>query len=124
MARILVVEDDEDVRDVVCAMLESAGHTVTHAPHGSRGLRLLDDDVDLVVTDLLMPEADGLEVIMAAARRGTRLPVIAISGGGRVRAEDYLRTAARLGATTTLAKPFTREQLLSAVEEALVDGSQ
>lgn len=121
MANILVVEDDDDVREVVCAMLEGAGHTVTRAQHGGRGMRLLDDGIDLVVTDLLMPEADGLEVIMAAAQRRVRLPVIAISGGGRVHAEDYLQTAARLGASATLAKPFSREQLLHAVDVVLAE---
>ncbi len=119
MAHVLVIDDEPGILDVVGAMLASVGHTVAVADHGGAGIRMLDDHIDLIISDLIMPERDGLEVIMEARRLLPHVPIIAVSGGGRMRAADYLQTARLLGAARTLTKPFTRETLLAMVDELL-----
>jgi len=128
MARILLIDDDQAVRSVMCLTLAHFGHTVTEARNGREGIKLFDQiDVDLLITDIVMPEADGLEVLMEVAKRRPTLRIIAISGGGRQNAGDHLHVAKLLGATNVLAKPFSTEALLAAVNEALAgrsDGAQ
>ena len=129
MALILVIEDDAPLRAAIRRVLESAGHRVVDAAHGGAALaRLEQTDLDLVVTDLLMPEVEGIEVLTAARRRNPDLPVLVISGGfGPERTGtsglgvDYLRMARQLGATRTLAKPFGRAELLQAVNACLAE---
>ena len=123
MARVLVVDDDELVRRTVKMALQRAKHEVIEAADGERALALLEKsggDVDLVVTDLIMPEIDGIGLILALRKKFPNIRAIAISGGARVNAEDFLRMSRSLGARMTLAKPFTPEQLLKAVDEVLM----
>ncbi len=125
MARILLIDDDQAVRTGMRLTLAHYGHTVTEARDGREGLKLLDQiNVDLLITDIVMPEVDGLEVVIEVAKRRPAMRIIAISGGGRLNASDHLQVAKLLGATKVLAKPFTTEALLAAVNEALTDRSE
>ncbi|WP_114377277.1 response regulator [Elioraea thermophila] len=129
MALILLIEDDSLVRAAIRRVLEGAGHAVIDVAHGGEALARIDrTEIDLIVTDLLMPEVEGIEVLTAARRRHPGLPVLVISGGfppERAAASgisaDYLRMARQLGATRTLAKPFERADLLAAVEACLAE---
>jgi DNA-binding NtrC family response regulator len=120
VATILVIDDDDAVRGGVRRLLERSGHVTIEAAEGRKALLLCEAvDVDLVITDLNMPEMDGIEVIMALAERRPGLPVIAISGGGKIPKELLLHSAGLLGAVTTLAKPFELLEIRDVVEKAL-----
>lgn len=120
MSAILLVDDDTSVLDVMSEMLRLEGHEVTVAENGREALRYVASDVfDLVITDLIMPEKEGLETIADIRRGNARLPIIAISGGGRLGPMDYLETAKFIGADATLAKPFARTELIQAVDGLL-----
>lgn len=122
--RIMIIDDDEQVREMLRRMLEYAGYQIAEAEDGEAGLAALASaPVDLVITDILMPNREGLETIMSLRRDCPDLPIIAISGGGWSGAAGYLNTAGKLGATCTLPKPFSRQQMLEAVEEALTGGA-
>lgn len=111
MEKILVIEDDADVRELVSLMLSQAGHVVYGAPDGLTAAKLVDDkSVTLVVTDLVLPNGDGVETIHKFKREFPDIKVIAISGD-----IDYLEWAEKLGADRSLSKPFTRDGLLDAV---------
>jgi DNA-binding NtrC family response regulator len=118
MPRILVIDDDVAVRTTVRVLLERAGYEVVEAGDGREGSRLLDG-VDLVITDLLMPEVDGVDLLGMIRREGRTQPVIAMSGGGKVDSKNYLDVAKALGAFATIAKPFDLDHLLSTVRDAL-----
>ena len=125
MAHILLIDDDELLRDTLQQMLELDGHKVTEAADGAQGLKLFTqyrgkDPIELVITDVLMPGIDGARVIVEMRSTNPSLPIIAISGGRRVLSPQFnLETAALAGADCQLAKPFTRRDLQSAVTEAL-----
>ena len=104
---------------LTAAMLAPAD--VHIAKNGAEGLAMMKREAfDLLITDLLMPEKDGIETIVEIRRKNERLPILAISGGGKYGARDeLLRMAQRLGATATLQKPFTREQLIAVVDQCL-----
>ena len=120
MARILIIDDEDELRSMLRQMLEQAGHEVTEAVNGAEGIKLYEQDrPDLVITDIIMPEKEGVETIIALRRADPDLPIIAISGGGRLQATDFLTMARKLGARRTLSKPFRRDQLLEAVDECL-----
>jgi len=120
MPRILLVDDDTLVRDSLAIALESAGHVVVTAANGDEGLQaLVDQRFDAVILDMLMPEREGIETIREIRKTDKTLPVLAISGGDKTGWSDYLRMASALGATDTLAKPFTASELLRRVERLL-----
>lgn len=120
MSAILVIDDDPAVREVVREMLRGEGHEVSTAENGRQALQALAADVfDLVVTDLIMPEQEGIETIAEIRRRDPDIPIVAMSGGGRLGPGDYLETARFLGADATLAKPFGRQELIAIVEQLL-----
>jgi DNA-binding NtrC family response regulator len=120
MARILLIEDDENVRTVLFLTLAHHGHTVIEARNGREGLELFRSaSIDLVITDIVMPEKEGFEVLMKIRRKNPALKIIAISGGGLHNAAHYLHTAKLLGAAKVLAKPFSNETLMAAVNELL-----
>jgi CheY-like chemotaxis protein len=115
--RLLVIDDDPAVRGFLRQILAGAGYVVVEAADGKSGMSKIEPQrVDLVITDLVMPEQEGLETLQRLRVERPNLPVIAISGafGG-----SYLKTARRLGATATLAKPIDPETLLRAVRDAL-----
>jgi len=116
--KVLVVEDDEAVQKFICKILVSAGHTVVTAGNGREGLAEIknNNDVSIVITDLLMPEKEGIETIADIKKLWPYIKILAISGGGVIDPEFYLMNASALGANLTLKKPFTRPELLSAIE--------
>ena len=121
MARVLVVDDDDLVRATLRQMLENAGHQVLEATNGREALARFDDRVvDMVITDIIMPVKEGIETIRDLRKLAPDLKILAISGGSRGASADFLRMASKFGANTVLAKPFRREQVLKAVDEALV----
>jgi CheY-like chemotaxis protein len=112
--RVLVIEDNREQRDFLRVALESAGHQVLTAAHGREALGYLNgQSVDVVLTDLFMPEMDGIELIAALRQRFPGIKVLAMSGRAGV---DYLAVAKELGAARILRKPFGMEELLSAVD--------
>jgi CheY-like chemotaxis protein len=121
MARILLVEDDDSIRQLLHDILIAAGHTVVTATNGQEGVdKFTPGAFDLLITDLVMPEKEGIEVLREIRAQQPALKTLAISGGGKFGgAETYLRLASLLGAKQILAKPFTREQFLAAVNEQL-----
>lgn len=121
MAKILVIEDDPQFCQMLTQMLTQAGHEVETATNGVLGLeRFQKSTPDLVITDIMMPEKDGIDVIVDIKRQGSDARIIAISGGRRAITPQFnLDSAALIGASQVLAKPFNRQQLLEAVEAAL-----
>ena len=122
MARILLIDDDELLLDTVSQMLELDGHQVRTAGDGAQGLRAFrqGQDVDLVITDMLMPAVDGAQVIVELKKIRPGTPVVAISGGRRALSPQFnLDTAELVGAAQLLSKPFGRPALKAAVDKAL-----
>lgn len=122
MSEILIVDDDSQVLDVLSEMLRLEGHTVSTAENGEVAATCMENQsFDLIITDLIMPEKEGLETIADMRNRGSNVPIIAISGGGRVGPMDYLETARFIGADAALAKPFSRDEFITVVTELLDD---
>ena len=121
MAHILVIEDDDQFREMLVQMLTNDSYRVTFACNGEEGLRLSGQvKPDLIITDILMPKMDGIETIKELSKQGNGIPVIAISGGRRtISAEFNLQSATLMGVKATLAKPFTRAELRQAIEQVL-----
>ena len=119
-ATVLVAEDEPELREVYRRVLTGAGYRVLLAANGRQACRLLQQEpVDLVLTDLLMPEMDGAELITWMRREGHGMPVLMVSGANSVFKTDFLAVVRDLGATATLEKPVTAEQLLGAVKRLL-----
>lgn len=119
MAHILIIDDEEDIREMVAAVLRLDGHQVTLAANGKLGMaNYRQKPADLVITDLIMPEQEGIETILELRRENPHLPVIAMSGG-IARSETYLEICRRLGVRGTLLKPFGMQELLDLVRPAL-----
>ena len=122
MARILVIDDDHAVRLTVQVFLERAGHEVICAADGEQGIRAFaSESPQLIITDIIMPNKEGIEMIMQIRAKDATIPIIAMSGGGRVGNSDFLKMAARLGANEVLSKPFERQDLTDAVRRLLPD---
>jgi DNA-binding NtrC family response regulator len=120
MARILIIDDDVHILRMLRQTLERKGYEVIEASNGKEGIRLYrEEPADLIITDLIMPEKEGIETIKELRRDFPQLKIIAISGGGRIGAEAYLPMAKKLGAMRTFIKPIAREELLEAVRELL-----
>ena len=120
MASILLVEDDDQLRTMLKLLLTNSGYEVWEAPNGTRVCDIYQQQrFDLVITDLVMPDKEGLGVIMELRRRDQNVRIIAMSGGLQGRAEEYLRIAQKLGAQLTLSKPFGNQEFLEAVCLAL-----
>jgi DNA-binding NtrC family response regulator len=122
IASILVVDDEEDVREVLQGILESADYRVTTAADGNEASKLLAaEKFSLVLTDLLMPDRDGIEVVGELRKKYPSTPVIVMSGGGRMRHVEYLKMAKTFGAHAVLEKPFKSEQLLTTIAGLLAE---
>ncbi|HWX20059.1 MAG TPA: response regulator, partial [Candidatus Binatia bacterium] len=116
MPRILIIDNDDYVRGWLRDVLIEARHEVGVAPNGRVGLRELNQrPADLVITEMLLPEMDGVETILALRRGHPGTKIIAVSAGGIVAAHSYLRLARALGVDRTLAKPFTQSELLDSI---------
>lgn len=105
--KILIIEDNPVVRQTLVRVLEDEGYQTVTAQDGMRGVSLYaTEQPDLVITDIIMPEKEGIETIRSVLHQNPNAMIIAISGGGRIGSADFLRMARRIGATETLAKPF------------------
>ena len=125
MPRILVVDDDQQVRTMIKLTLERDGYGVTEASDGSEAVKIYQQETfDLVITDIVMPGKEGIETIMELRGLNPGAQIIAISGGGRISPEDYLTWAQRFGVARTFTKPVDRAQLLEAVAELIPEESR
>jgi DNA-binding NtrC family response regulator len=117
MADMLIIDDDPQIRRLLTRILQGAGHSIRTAENGRDGIALFrQQHPALVITDILMPDMEGIETIRAMRAESPSMPIIAISGGG---VPSYLRAATMLGATASLAKPFVAAELLSLVAALL-----
>jgi DNA-binding response OmpR family regulator len=113
---ILVVDDDDEIREMIRVKLEACGHTIVTAANGAQGMKVMELlTFDVVITDVVMPIRDGLELIAAARCRHDTTPIIAISGDGRRGTAGYLHSARGLGADLVLKKPFSLSELTAAI---------
>lgn len=121
MAKILLIDDDPQVRAVLKGFLQIGGHQVMEAENGVQARKLLlNAAVDLVITDIVMPESDGFEVIMSCVRKDQPLKIIAVTGGSPNLAQQTLLTIAqKMPVNKVLSKPVSCEELISAVQEVL-----
>jgi DNA-binding response OmpR family regulator len=118
--RILIIDDEVQIREMLGQMLSREGYQVLHASNGKDGMKICrEQHIDLIITDIIMPEKDGIETILELRRELSHLKVIAISGGGRLGPDGYLEMAKKLGAHRTFFKPFNRKEILDAVQELL-----
>jgi DNA-binding response OmpR family regulator len=120
MQLILVIDDDRAVRFTTQMILEDEGYEVICAVDGEQGLRAFERaSPQLVITDIIMPNKEGIETIMQIRSRDSKTPILAISGGGRIGNADFLQMAQRLGANEILAKPFKPQELVAAARRLL-----
>ncbi len=118
--RVLVVEDDEQMRSMLKKMLESEGYAVMEAPDGKVALWIFKEKkADLIITDIIMPEKEGRETIRELKQDFPDVRIIAISGGGQGDKGQSLDMAKKMGADATFAKPFNKEELLKSVKDLL-----
>lgn len=132
MAKILVIDDEKDVRTALGEILRREGHEPVLAADAKEGLEKLGDgEIDLVITDVIMPGIDGVQAALQIRVEHPQMPIIVISGGGNVAPMEYepgaistsayLASASNAGADLTLTKPFERQELIDAVSELLRD---
>jgi DNA-binding response OmpR family regulator len=120
MGKILIIDDEPYILLMLKKMLERAGYEVDLASNGREGLDLFARaSADLVITDIIMPDKEGLELIMEMKRQSPGLKIIAMSGGGRISPESYLECARHFGAEKVFQKPFRQKELVSAVRELM-----
>ena len=120
MKRILLIEDDENIRRMLLMSLESYGYLVTEAGDGKEGLASYKaSPADLVITDLVMPEKEGLETIRELRKTNPRVKIIAMSGGSRSNAGENLKMAKLFGAAALVSKPFEVSKLAQTIAELL-----
>jgi CheY-like chemotaxis protein len=121
MAKILLVDDNPGLLAMQAEYLHLVGHEVATASDGMEALRLVHADplFDIVITDLVMPEKEGIETIIELRQKFPAIKVIAMSGGGRGDPTSYLRIARSLGAQLTLCKPFSGDELVGAVSKVM-----
>ena len=122
MKRILIIDDETNILLMLKKMLERAGYEIDLASNGEEGLRLFRNaPSDLVITDIIMPEKEGLETIREMRKMQPEMKIIAMSGGGKISADNYLETAKIFGASRIMEKPFTQQAMVSIVKELLED---
>ena len=122
MARILIIDDEPQIRSMLTLMLERDGFEVVEAPDGVEGIKVYrQNPADLIITDLIMPNKDGIGMIIDLKKEFPDVKIIAMSGGGLNKPDGYLKGAKKLGASCTLTKPIDREEMLRAVRDILKD---
>ncbi len=120
--KILVIDDDDLVRATIVAVLDRADVAVTEASDGNIGMRLFEEGGhDVVITDILMPNREGIETIRDLRRTEKDVKIIAISGGGNIDKMQLLDLAQKFGADRVLPKPFTPQQVLATLDEVLAE---
>ncbi len=120
MGKILIIDDEPYILLMLKKMLEKAGHEVYLASNGREGMALFEKaSADLVITDIIMPDKEGLELILEMKKQRPALKIIAMSGGGRISPESYLECAKHFGAEKVFQKPFSQKDLISAVKELI-----
>jgi CheY-like chemotaxis protein len=120
MESILIIDDESQIRSMIRLILEREGYMVIEASDGAEGIRRFrENPSDLIITDLIMPNKDGIGMIIELKKEFPEVKIIAMSGGGLNRPEGYLQGAKKLGASFTLSKPIHREELLRAVKDTL-----
>ena len=120
MKKVLIIDDEQAIRHMVKRLVEKAGYAVEVASDGEEGLALIENNsFDLIITDIIMPKREGLEVITSVRKSQPNVKIIAMSGGGRFTPEGYLKSAQILGADKTFTKPFNHREMLSAIEELM-----
>jgi DNA-binding NtrC family response regulator len=125
MAKILIIDDDAIVRRTLATILEDDGHEVAVAEDGRQGMALFrSGKPDLVITDIVMPEQEGIQTITEMRQERPDAKIIAISGGGRIGDTDFLKIALVLGAADAIRKPFDSEELLTIVKACLAGRSR
>jgi YesN/AraC family two-component response regulator len=113
---ILLVDDEESFLNGMKSLLEIQGYTVFTAMNGIEGINILEQTpIDLVITDILMPEMDGIELILKLKNKYPEIKIISISGGGRIRSDDYLNLTLSFGVNAALKKPFSSKDLLTEI---------
>ncbi len=119
MANVLIVDDDQAILDIVGLWLENEGHTVAHALDGDIALNSLkDQDFDVVITDIIMPRTEGIQLIREIRQSQKNMGIVAISAGGK-KGANYLKAAKSMGANTILSKPLDQDKIVSAVKDLL-----
>ena len=120
MQKILIIDDEPNILLMLKKMLERAGYEVDIATNGKEGMDLLRRiSADMVITDIIMPEKEGLEIIREMRIEFPDIKIIAISGGGRISANSYLESAKHFGALKVFQKPFNQKELVGAVNELI-----
>lgn len=115
---ILIVDDDPVLCKMLRALLEQAGYEVFEAANGRQGMRsFTTHPTDMVLTDIVMPDVEGIELIMTLRRQNASLPILAMSGGNSGMGPDYLEMAEKLGATATIYKPVSPPEVLATIEQ-------
>ncbi len=124
MIRILLVDDDDALRKMLRLTLVQLGHSVIEARNGLEAMEICAaEEPEVMLTDLIMPKQEGLETIGMLRLKFPAIKVVAMSGGGRGRAENYLKMAQQMGAKATLEKPFSNEELAAALAKATAPAS-
>ena len=120
MERILIIDDEQQIRSMLRLMLERDGYEVVEAPDGIEGIKAYrQKPADLIITDLIMPNKDGIGMIIELQKEFPDVKIIAMSGGGLNKPDGYLKGAKKLGAACTLTKPIDREKMLRAVKNII-----
>lgn len=118
MGNILVIEDDQEILNMLRIMVERQGYSVTTAKNGVEGIKFFRaSPADIVITDIVMPEKEGLETILELREIYPEVKIIAVSGGGRYNSNDYLQSAKDFGADYVFHKPFKQKEILDAIED-------
>ncbi len=116
---VLVIDDDTEIREMIRKMLINENYKVVEAINGMEAFKILDNKlkIDIVITDIIMPEKEGLETIRELKKDYPHIKILAISGGGKGSAQNYLSMAKAMGANLTLSKPFSLQELLESVRK-------
>ena len=119
MKKVLIVDDEALIREGLELALRNEGYGVEVAGNGEEALQVLEHfRPDVIVTDIIMPEKDGIELVLNIRKIDKSIRIIAISGGGRISANDHLKMASQLGANSILAKPFSISDLIAEIENS------